>query len=48
MGEVFISEYKAKHPMVSYTVSRILSDNGRLSLTFKPGEHPHFKIKDEF
>lgn len=45
---VFEGTYKAKYPIVGYTASRILNEDGSPNKEFKPEDQPHFQIKDEF
>ncbi|XP_018521762.1 neudesin [Lates calcarifer] len=48
LDSVFEGTYKAKYPIVGYTASRILNDDGSPNENFKPEDQPHFQIKDEF
>ena len=45
---VFEGTYKAKYPIVGYTASRILNDDGSPNREFRPEEQAHFQIKEEF
>lgn len=45
---VFEGTYKAKYPIVGYTASRILHEDGSPNKEFKPEDQAHFQIKDEF
>ncbi|XP_042244749.1 neudesin [Thunnus maccoyii] len=45
---VFEGTYKTKYPIVGYTASRILNEDGSPNQDFKPEGQPHFQIKDEF
>ncbi|XP_029316388.1 neudesin isoform X1 [Cottoperca gobio] len=48
LESVFEGTYKTKYPIVGYTASRILTDDGSPNEAFKPEDQPHFQIKDEF
>nr|XP_019961208.1 PREDICTED: neudesin [Paralichthys olivaceus] len=48
LDSIFEGTYKTKYPIVGYTASRILKDDGSPDEDFKPEDQPHFKIKDEF
>ena len=48
LNSVFEGTYKAKYPIVGYTASRILNEDGSPNQDFKPEDQPHFQIKDEF
>ncbi|XP_060939070.1 neudesin [Limanda limanda] len=48
LDSVFEGTYKSKYPIVGYTASRILKDDGSPDEDFKPEDQPHFQIKDEF
>ncbi|XP_062296146.1 neudesin [Scomber scombrus] len=48
LDDVFEGTYKTKYPIVGYTASRILSEDGSPNPDFKPEDQPHFHIKDEF
>uniref|UniRef100_A0A3B4T8X7 Neudesin neurotrophic factor n=1 Tax=Seriola dumerili TaxID=41447 RepID=A0A3B4T8X7_SERDU len=48
LDSVFEGTYKAKYPIVGYTASRILNEDGSPNEDFKPEDQPHFRIKDEF
>uniref|UniRef100_A0A3Q3XRL7 Cytochrome b5 heme-binding domain-containing protein n=1 Tax=Mola mola TaxID=94237 RepID=A0A3Q3XRL7_MOLML len=48
LNSVFEGTYKAKYPIVGYTASRILNEDGSPNKDFKPEDQPHFQIKDEF
>ncbi len=48
LDSVFKGTYKTKYPIVGYTASRILTEDGRPNEDFKPEDQPHFQIKDEF
>ncbi|TNN51079.1 Neudesin [Liparis tanakae] len=48
LESIFEETYKAKYPIVGYTASRILSDDGSPNKAFKPEDQPQFQIKDEF
>ncbi|CAG01234.1 unnamed protein product [Tetraodon nigroviridis] len=45
---VFEGTYKAKYPIVGYTASRILNEDGSPNKEFKPEEQPRFQVKEEF
>lgn len=45
---VFEGTYKAKYPIVGYTASRILNEDGSPNIEFEPEDQAHFQIKDEF
>lgn len=48
LESIFEETYKAKYPIVGYTASRILSDDGSPNKAFKPEDQPQFQIKEEF
>ncbi|XP_073339144.1 neudesin [Pagrus major] len=48
LDSVFEGTYKRKYPIVGYTASRILNEDGSPNEDFKPEDQPHFRIKDEF
>lgn len=48
LDSVFEGTYKTKYPIVGYTASRILNEDGSPNKDFKPEDQPHFQIKDEF
>ncbi|KAG7234586.1 hypothetical protein INR49_002215 [Caranx melampygus] len=48
LDDVFEGTYKTKYPIVGYTASRILNEDGSPNEDFKPEDQPHFRIKDEF
>ncbi|KAG7511038.1 hypothetical protein JOB18_038714 [Solea senegalensis] len=48
LDSIFEGTYKAKYPIVGYTASRILNDDGSPNKDFKPEDQPHFQIRDEF
>ncbi|KAM7403633.1 hypothetical protein PAMA_004191 [Pampus argenteus] len=48
LDSVFEGTYKTKYPIVGYTESRILNEDGSPNQDFKPEDQPHFQIKDEF
>lgn len=48
LDSVFEGTYKTKYPIVGYTASRILNQDGTPNKDFKPEDQPHFQIKDEF
>ncbi|KAF7653200.1 hypothetical protein LDENG_00086060 [Lucifuga dentata] len=48
LDDVFEGTYKTKYPIVGYTASRILNEDGSPNEDFKPEDQPHFQIKDEF
>ncbi|XP_075963612.1 neudesin [Anarhichas minor] len=48
LDSIFEETYKTKYPIVGYTASRILTDDGSPNAAFKPEDQPHFQIKDEF
>ncbi|XP_051252182.1 neudesin [Dicentrarchus labrax] len=48
LDSVFEGTYKTKYPIVGYTASRILTEDGSPNKDFKPEDQPHFQIKDEF
>ncbi|XP_041827788.1 neudesin [Melanotaenia boesemani] len=48
LDSIFEGTYKAKYPIVGYTASRILNEDGSPNEDFKPEDQPHFQIKDEF
>ncbi|XP_061599683.1 neudesin [Cololabis saira] len=48
LESVFEGTYKAKYPIVGYTASRILNEDGSPNQSFKPEDQPHFHLKDEF
>ncbi|XP_046874325.1 neudesin isoform X2 [Hypomesus transpacificus] len=48
LDSIFEGTYKTKYPIVGYTASRILNEDGSPKEDFKPEDQPHFKIKDEF
>ncbi|KAK5857915.1 hypothetical protein PBY51_011124 [Eleginops maclovinus] len=48
LESVFEGTYKTKYPIVGYTASRILTEDGSPNRAFKPEDQPLFQIKDEF
>ncbi|CAB1449617.1 unnamed protein product [Pleuronectes platessa] len=48
LDSVFEGTYKTKYPIVGYTASRILKEDGSPDEDFKPEDQPQFQIKDEF
>lgn len=48
LDSIFEGTYKTKYPIVGYTASRILNEDGSPNEDFKPEDQPHFQIKDEF
>ncbi|XP_027130587.1 neudesin isoform X2 [Larimichthys crocea] len=48
LDSVFEGTYKSKYPIVGYTASRILNEDGSPNKDFRPEDQPHFRIKDEF
>ncbi|XP_033498208.2 neudesin [Epinephelus lanceolatus] len=48
LDSIFEGTYKTKYPIVGYTASRILNEDGSPNKAFKPEDQPHFQIKDEF
>ncbi|XP_029981777.1 neudesin [Sphaeramia orbicularis] len=48
LDSVFEGTYKTKYPIVGYTASRILNQDGTPNENFKPEDQPQFHIKDEF
>ncbi|XP_076002858.1 neudesin [Genypterus blacodes] len=48
LQSVFEGTYKTKYPIVGYTASRILNEDGSPNEDFKPEDQLHFQIKDEF
>ncbi|KAM9842546.1 neudesin [Aulostomus maculatus] len=48
LDSVFEGTYKTKYPIVGYTASRILNQDGSPNEDFKPEDQPHFQIRDEF
>ncbi|AWP16057.1 putative neudesin [Scophthalmus maximus] len=48
LDSIFEGTYKSKYPIVGYTASRILKDDGSPNEDFKPEDQPLFQIKDEF
>ncbi|KAM8833749.1 neudesin [Synchiropus picturatus] len=48
LDTIFEETYKAKYPIVGYTASRILNQDGSPNPDFQPEDQPHFQIKDEF
>ncbi|XP_071765671.2 neudesin [Centroberyx gerrardi] len=48
LESVFEGTYKTKYPIVGYTASRILNEDGSPNEGFRPEEQPQFPIKDEF
>ncbi|XP_026157350.1 neudesin [Mastacembelus armatus] len=48
LDSIFEGTYKTKYPIVGYTASRILNEDGSPNRDFKPEDQPHFQIKDEF
>ncbi|XP_039992428.1 neudesin [Xiphias gladius] len=48
LDSIFEGTYKSKYPIVGYTASRILNEDGSPNEDFKPEDQPHFQIKDEF
>uniref|UniRef100_A0A3Q1EJ27 Neudesin neurotrophic factor n=1 Tax=Acanthochromis polyacanthus TaxID=80966 RepID=A0A3Q1EJ27_9TELE len=48
LDSIFEGTYKTKYPIVGYTASRILNQDGSPNEDFKPEDQPHFQIKDEF
>ncbi|XP_047467206.1 neudesin [Mugil cephalus] len=48
LDSVFEGTYKTKYPIVGYTASRILNQDGSPNEDFKPEDQPQFQLKDEF
>ncbi|XP_045918176.1 neudesin [Micropterus dolomieu] len=48
LESIFEDTYKKKYPIVGYTASRILTEDGSPNKDFKPEDQPNFQIKDEF
>lgn len=48
LDSIFEGTYKTKYPIVGYTASRILSEDGSPNLDFQPEHQPHFQPRDEF
>ncbi|XP_074516015.1 neudesin [Sebastes fasciatus] len=48
LDSIFEGTYKTKYPIVGYTASRILTEDGSPNEAFKPEDQPQFQIKDEF
>ncbi|CAB1335701.1 unnamed protein product [Coregonus sp. 'balchen'] len=48
LESVFEGTYKTKYPIVGYTTTGILNQDGSPNKDFKPEEQPHFNIRDEF
>uniref|UniRef100_A0A8C6TS93 Neudesin neurotrophic factor n=1 Tax=Neogobius melanostomus TaxID=47308 RepID=A0A8C6TS93_9GOBI len=48
LDSIFEGTYKTKYPIVGYTASRILNQDGSPNKDFRPEDQPHFQIKDEF
>ncbi|XP_008296497.1 neudesin [Stegastes partitus] len=48
LDSIFEDTYKTKYPIVGYTASRILNEDGSPNEDFKPEDQPQFQIKDEF
>ncbi|XP_028251210.1 neudesin [Parambassis ranga] len=48
LDSIFEGTYKTKYPIVGYTASRILKEDGSPNEDFKPEDQPHFHIRDEF
>lgn len=49
LDSVFEGTYKAKYPIVGYTASRILNEDGSPNQDFKPEDQPDLmNMKDEF
>ncbi|KAM3594573.1 uncharacterized protein V6R79_009916 [Siganus canaliculatus] len=48
LDSVFEGTYKTKYPIVGYTASRILNEDGTPNLDFRPEDQPQFQNKDEF
>ncbi|KAJ0008709.1 hypothetical protein NQD34_016124 [Periophthalmus magnuspinnatus] len=48
LDSIFEGTYKTKYPIVGYTASRILNQDGTPNEAFRPEDQPHFQIKDEF
>ncbi|KAE8290313.1 Neudesin Neuron-derived neurotrophic factor SCIRP10-related protein [Larimichthys crocea] len=48
LDSVFEGTYKSKYPIVGYTASRILNEDGSPNKDFRPEDQPQFRIKDEF
>ncbi|XP_070777065.1 neudesin [Enoplosus armatus] len=48
LDSIFEGTYKKKYPIVGYTASRILTEDGSPNKDFKPEDQPHFQIRDEF
>ncbi|XP_023141461.2 neudesin [Amphiprion ocellaris] len=48
LDSIFEDTYKTKYPIVGYTASRILNEDGSPNEDFKPEDQPYFQIKDEF
>lgn len=48
LDSIFDGTYKTKYPIVGYTASRILNEDGSPNQDFQPEHQPHFPPKDEF
>ncbi|KAK5886912.1 hypothetical protein CesoFtcFv8_017897 [Champsocephalus esox] len=48
LESVFEGTYKTKYPIVGYTASRILTEDGSPDKDFRPEDQPLFQSKDEF
>ncbi|XP_072313903.1 neudesin [Eucyclogobius newberryi] len=48
LDSIFEGTYKAKYPIVGYTMSRILNQDGSPNQDFRPEDQHHIQIKDEF
>ncbi|KAJ4921098.1 hypothetical protein JOQ06_021945 [Pogonophryne albipinna] len=48
LESVFEGTYKTKYPIVGYTASRILTEDGSPNKDFRPEDQPLFQSKDEF
>lgn len=48
LESVFEGTYKAKYPIVGYTASRLLNEDGSPNAEFKPEDQAQVQIKEEF
>ncbi|XP_075905665.1 neudesin [Nelusetta ayraudi] len=48
LDSVFEGTYKTKYPIVGYTASRILREDGTPNQDFQPEHQPHLPPRDEF
>ncbi|KAM4723832.1 neudesin [Anableps anableps] len=48
LDSIFEGTYKAKYPIVGYTATRLLNEDGSPNEDFKPEDQPNFPVKDEF